>query len=228
MSTRQILIIEDEADVVDLISLSLRTGGQFGVCIATDGINGLRIARQKLPALIILDLMLPDMSGFEICRLLKSDDATKSIPILILSAKASADDRICGLELGADDYVTKPFSPREVAMRVRAMAQSNPRDVVELGEVTAGAIAISGSRHEVQAGSRRVSLTAIEFKLLTHLIKTRGRVQSRELLLREVWDYASSITTRTVDAHIQRLRKKLGLFSDSIETVRSYGYRFRN
>ena len=225
---RKILIIEDEPEVVDLVALNLRTHGKFVVSVAPDGVSGLRMAREKVPSLIILDLMLPGMSGFEICRLLKTDCATEQIPIVILSARASAADRIFGFELGADDYITKPFSPRELAMRVNALAQSEKYECTGVQELTAGPVLISNREHEVSVGGRKVSLTAIEFKLLTHFIQTRGRVQSRDLLLQEVWEYAGSVTTRTVDAHIQRLRKKLGLERDLIETVRTYGYRFRS
>lgn len=225
---KRILIIEDEADVVELVALNLRTHGQFAISMATDGVSGLRMAREEFPALILLDLMLPGMSGLEICRTLKTDCATQQIPIVILSAKASAVDRVRGFELGADDYVTKPFSPRELTLRIDALAQANNKRSAESDELTAGNVAINGSRHEVTVGGRRVNLTAIEFKLLTHLIQTHGRVQSRDLLLQQVWDYAATMTTRTVDVHVQRLRKKLGAASDVIETVRSYGYRFRN
>jgi two-component system phosphate regulon response regulator PhoB len=189
---------------------------------------GLRKAREEFPSLIVLDLMLPGMSGFEICQILKADDATQSIPIVMLSAKADAADRVRGFELGADDYVTKPFSPRELVLRINALAQPKDQHDGDELEWRDDDIAISGSRHEVTVGGRRVCLTAIEFKLLTHLIQTRGRVQSRDFLLAQVWEYAGSMTTRTVDAHVQRLRKKLKKAGDVIETVRSHGYRFRN
>ena len=224
---KRILIIEDEADVVDLLTLNLRRAGQFTISTATDGTLGLRMAREQFPALIVLDLMLPGMDGFEVCRLLRIDGATREIPIIILSARVDAVDRERGFELGADDYVTKPFSPREVVLRVKALAQRENQDSVRGLDWTADGVAISGPRHEVTVGGRKVCLTAIEFRLLTHLIETRGRVQSRDFLLEQVWDYAGSMTTRTVDAHILRLRKKLGKASDVIETVRSYGYRFR-
>ena len=224
---KRILIIEDEADVVDLLTLNLRRAGQFTISTATDGTLGLRMAREQFPALIVLDLMLPGMDGFEVCRLLRIDGATREIPIIILSARVDAVDRERGFELGADDYVTKPFSPREVVLRVKALAQRENQDSVRGLDWTSDGVAISGQRHEVTVGGRKVCLTAIEFRLLTHLIETRGRVQSRDSLLEQVWDYAGSMTTRTVDSHILRLRKKLGKASDVIETVRSYGYRFR-
>ena len=225
---RRILIIEDEADVVDLVTLNLRMHGQFAISTAIDGSSGLRMAREEFPALIVLDLMLPGISGFEICRLLKSDCITRKIPIVILSARASAADRERGLELGADDYVTKPFSPRELVLRINALAQSAKHEPSDQRDWSAGNISMNIGRHEVTVGGRKVRLPAVEFKLLTQLIQTRGRVQSRDFLLERVWEYTGSMTTRTVDAHVQRLRKKLGKASDVIETVRSYGYRFRN
>lgn len=225
---QRILIIEDEIDVIDLVSLSVRKEGRFSISTATEGAIGLQKARQESPALIVLDLMLPGMSGFEICRILKADDATNCIPILILSARAGTADRVHGFELGADDYVTKPFSPRELVLRINTLAQHNYPSSSKEFELCAEGIGVSSSRHEVTVGGRKVCLTAIEFKLLTYLIQTRGRVQSRDLLLEQVWEYSASMTTRTVDAHVQRLRKKLQNAGDAIETVRSYGYRFRN
>ena len=219
---KRILIIEDEADVVDLLTLNLRRAGQFRISSATDGVVGLRMAREEFPTLIVLDLMLPGMCGFEVCRLLRIDEATREIPIVILSARVDAADRVRGFEVGADDYVTKPFSPREVVLRIKALAQGENQDVVGGLDWTEDAIAISGSRHEVTVGGRRVCLTALEFRLLTHLIRTRGRVQSRDFLLERVWEYVGSMTTRTVDAHIRRLRKKLGTAGDIIETVHGY------
>jgi len=223
---QRILIIEDEADVVDLISLNLRREGRFTISAAMDGTLGLQKAREESPSLIILDLMLRGISGFELCGILKADDATQAIPILILSARAGAADRVRGFELGADDYLTKPFSPRELVLRINALAQNNNQNVADELEWSRDDVAISSGRHEVTIGGRRVCLTMIEFKLLTHLIQARGRVQSRDLLLQQVWEYAGSMTTRTVDAHIQRLRRKLGKASELIETVRTYGYRF--
>jgi len=226
---RRILIIEDETDIIDLVTLNLRKHGQFAVSVAMDGAIGLQKAREEFPTLIILDLMLPGISGFEICRILKADGATQCIPILVLSARAEAADRVRGFELGADDYVTKPFSPHELVLRINALARCSNQDIASAElEWSSDAMAISGRRHEVTVGGRRVCLTSIEFRLLTHLIQTRGRVQSRDVLLEQVWEYAGSMTTRTVDAHIQRLRKKLRKAGDILETVRSYGYRFRN
>ena len=193
---KRILIIEDEADVVDLLTLNLLRAGQFRISSATDGVVGLRMAREEFPTLIVLDLMLPGMCGFEVCRLLRIDDATRKIPIVILSARVDVADRVRGFEVGADDYVTKPFSPREVVLRIKALTQRENEDVVGGLDWTADAIAINGCRHEVTVGGRRVCLTALEFRLLTHLIRTRGRVQSRDFLLEQVSEYAAAMSCR--------------------------------
>ena len=225
-SSKNILIVEDEKDVVDLLALSLRKTGGFVVSTASDGVAGLNKARKEKPDFIILDLMLPKMAGLEVCRILKSDAASRQIPILMLTAKAEEIDRIVGLEFGADDYVTKPFSPREVILRIRAIfrrGEATPADE----RLTAGPITIDPGRHEVSVGEKRVSLTSIEFKLLRTLMQRRGRVQERDRLLNDVWGYESIIDTRTVDTHVRRLREKLGKAGDVIETVRGFGYRLR-
>jgi DNA-binding response OmpR family regulator len=222
-----ILIVEDEHDVVDLLSINLRKAGGFIVSTARDGATGLTKARGEKPGFIILDLMLPKMPGLEVCKLLKSDPTTRHIPIMMLTAKAEEIDRIVGLEFGADDYVTKPFSPREVVLRIRAILRrrdGQPEDE----RLTAGSITIDPARHEVSVGGKRVSLTSIEFKLLRTLMQRRGRVQARDRLLNEVWGYESMIDTRTVDTHVRRLREKLGKAGDTVETVRGFGYRLRD
>src|SRR5207302_7673585 len=222
---KTILIIEDERDVVDLLTLNLRKAG-YTLATATDGAAGLDKARSEKPAFIILDLMLPRMPGLEVCKILKSDPASRQIPILMLTAKAEEIDRIVGLEFGADDYVTKPFSPREVILRIRAIlrrGEATPADE----RLSAGPITIDPARHEVSVGGKRVNLTSIEFKLLRTLMQRRGRVQERDRLLNDVWGYESIIDTRTVDTHVRRLREKLGKAGDVIETVRGFGYRLR-
>ena len=223
---KTILIVEDERDVIDLLTLNLRKAGGFVISTAADGAAGLNKARAEKPAFIILDLMLPKMSGLEVCKILKSDPATGHIPILMLTAKAEEIDRIVGLEFGADDYVTKPFSPREVVLRIKAILRRGdaPPDEARL---TAGAITIDPARHQVSVGGKPVHLTSIEFKLLRTLLQRRGRVQARDRLLNEVWGYESMIDTRTVDTHVRRLREKLGKAGDTIETVRGFGYRLR-
>ena len=224
-SGKNILIVEDERDVVDLLTLNLRKAGGFRISTAGDGANGLNKARAEKPAFIILDLMLPKMAGLEVCKILKSDPATRHIPIMMLTAKAEEIDRIVGLEFGADDYVTKPFSPREVILRIQAILRRG--DVKEGERLTAGSITIDPARHQVLVAGKRINLTSIEFKLLRTLVQRRGRVQERDRLLNEVWGYESIIDTRTVDTHVRRLREKLGKAGDAIETVRGFGYRLR-
>jgi two-component system phosphate regulon response regulator PhoB len=222
-SGRKILIIEDETDVADLLTLNLRKAG-FRVSTAADGASGLQNARDGRPDFIILDLMLPKMSGLEVCRILKSDTATSHLPILMLTAKAEEVDRIVGLEFGADDYVTKPFSPREIVLRIRAILR---RGETADESLKAGPISIDAARHEVRVNGKPVHLTSLEFKLLRTLMQRHGRVQDRDRLLNEVWGYESVIDTRTVDTHVRRLREKLGKAGDAIETVRGFGYRLR-
>jgi two-component system, OmpR family, phosphate regulon response regulator PhoB len=226
LPSNRILIIEDEHDVLDLLTLNLRKAGGFAISTATDGATGLRKARAELPALIILDLMLPKMPGLEICKILKTDPATQHIAILMLTAKAEEIDRIIGLEFGADDYVTKPFSPREIILRIKAIMRRGQGEVGET-KLTRGAITLDPSRHAVAVNGKPVRLTSVEFKLLNRLMERPGRVQARDRLLNEVWGYESIIDTRTVDTHVRRLRKKLGKAADAIETVRGFGYRMR-
>jgi two-component system, OmpR family, phosphate regulon response regulator PhoB len=222
-SGTKILVIEDERDVADLLSLTLRKAG-FRISTAPDGAAGLQKERDDRPDFIILDLMLPKMSGLEVCKILKSDKATSHIPILMLTAKAEEIDRIVGLEFGADDYVTKPFSPREIVLRIRAILR---RGQMADESLKAGPISIDPARHEVRVNGKQVHLTSLEFKLLRTLMQRRGRVQDRDRLLNEVWGYESVIDTRTVDTHVRRLREKLGPAGDVIETVRGFGYRLR-
>src|SRR5438094_5365449 len=220
---RKILIIEDESDVADLLEIGLHKAG-FKTTTAADGASGLQKARDDRPDFIILDLMLPKMSGLDVCRILKSDAATSHIPILMLTAKAEEVDRIVGLEFGADDYVTKPFSPREIGLRIRAILR---RGETADESLKAGPISIDPARHEVRVNGKHVRLTSLEFKLLRALMQRRGRVQDRDRLLNEVWGYEAVIDTRTVDTHVRRLREKLGKAGDAIETVRGFGYRLR-
>jgi DNA-binding response OmpR family regulator len=224
MSSTRILIIEDEQDVIDLLTLHLRKAG-FALSAATDGSSGLRKAREETPALIILDLMLPKMPGLEICKVLKTDIATRHIPVIMLTAKAEEIDRIVGLEFGADDYVTKPFSPRELVLRINAILRRGKG--AEEKKLSIGQITLDPARHHVVVGGKPVRLTSVEFKLLSMLMQRQGRVQARDRLLNEVWGYESLIDTRTVDTHVRRLRKKLGKAAVAIETVRGFGYRIR-
>ncbi|MGD0649693.1 MAG: winged helix-turn-helix domain-containing protein [Verrucomicrobiia bacterium] len=220
-----VLIVDDEQDVVDLLVYNLQKAG-YKTATARDGVTALQKARDGFPSLIILDLMLPQVEGTEVCKQLRADPKTASIPILMPTAKAEEVDRIVGLELGADDYVTKPFSPREVVLRVkkilsRAQGKGAPTEVLKCGDLI-----MDIAKHEAALKGKEIELTATEFKLLAMLMERRGRVQTRDRLLTDVWGYEGDVDTRTVDTHIRRLREKLGKAADYIETVRGVGYRF--
>jgi len=221
-----ILVVEDEKDIVDLIEHHLKQSG-FSVITALDGRSGLERARAEHPSLIILDLMLPEIDGKDICRALKSNPSTQSIPILMLTAKAEEVDRIVGFELGAEDYVTKPFSPKELVLRVKAILRR--KEGPQEGEKTIqiGDLLIDIDRHHVSVKKSPVRLTSTEFKLLVELASKKGRVLTREHLLDKVWGYTYEGYARTVDTHIRRLREKLGSLGEYIETLRGVGYRFR-
>jgi two-component system phosphate regulon response regulator PhoB len=223
---KSILVVEDEKDIVDLIEYHLKQSG-FSVITALDGPSGLEVARKRRPSLVILDLMLPGMDGKDICRALKSNPLTQSIPVLILTAKTEEMDRVIGFELGADDYVTKPFSPRELVLRVKAILRRKeaPQEIEK--KIQIGDLLIDADRHEVSVKKNPIQLTSTEFKLLVELASHRGRVQTREHLLDRVWGYTYEGYARTVDTHIRRLREKLGSSGDYIETLRGVGYRFR-
>jgi DNA-binding response OmpR family regulator len=222
-----ILIVEDEPDVLDLLVYHLRRAG-YQTATACDGAAGLAKTRDGLPALVVLDLMLPVLEGTSVCRQIKADPRTVHIPVLMLTAKAKELDRVLGLELGADDYVTKPFSPRELVLRVkklleRARGGRKPAEVL-----THRNIVVDLARHHATVKGRPLELTMTEFKLLAMFLERRGRVQPRDLLLRDVWGYEGDVDTRTVDTHVRRLRMKLGKSADVIETVRGVGYRCAN
>jgi two-component system phosphate regulon response regulator PhoB len=225
-NTKTILVVEDEKDIVDLIAYHLKQSG-FSVLTALDGPSALEQAKKKRPGLVILDLMLPGMDGKDVCRALKSNPLTQSIPILMLTAKSEEMDRVIGFELGADDYVTKPFSPRELVLRVKAILRR--KEVPPEGEkvIQIGDLLIDIDRHQVSVKKNPLQLTSTEFKLLVELVSNRGRVQTRERLLDKVWGYTYEGYARTVDTHIRRLREKLGKTGDLIETLRGVGYRFR-
>jgi DNA-binding response OmpR family regulator len=222
--SKTVLIVEDEQDVIDLLAVRLLKDTTYAISTAADGLSGLEKARSELPWIIILDLMLPKMSGLEVCKILKSDRVTREIPIIILSAKATEADRLAGLELGADDYVTKPFSPREVVLRIKAIERRRSADM-EDQKLVCGLITLDPIRHHVDVAGKAIRLTSAEFKLLSLLMKKPGRVHSREMLLTGAWGYETFINTRTVDTHIRRLRDKLGRAANTIETVRGFGYR---
>lgn len=221
----KILVVDDEPDAVELIEFNLKSAG-YDVATASDGEEALNKARSILPHLIVLDLMLPEVDGMEVCKILRRDPKTSSIPIVMLTAKAAEIDRVLGLELGADDYVTKPFSPRELVLRVKRLLRSSPGEEKAKDRIHVKDLTIDVPAHRVEVKGKPVDLTATEFKLLTVLAQRRGRVQSRDQLLHDVWEYDSVIDTRTVDTHMRRLRDKLGAASKYLDTVRGVGYRF--
>ena len=221
----KILVVDDEPDALEVLGFKLREAG-FAPVFAGDGARAISAARDEHPALIVLDLMLPEIDGFEVCKILRRDPTTSAIPILMLTARTSEMDRVVGLELGADDYVTKPFSPREVVVRIRKLlARSGGADLPG-GPFKCGELTIDVLRHEVTLNDTPVALTATEFKLLDILARNRGRVQTRDRLLRDVWGYDNPIDSRTVDTHMRRLREKLGSAARFLETIRGVGYRF--
>lgn len=221
----KILVVDDEPDALELIEFNLTNAG-FRVITAANGAEALQRARFHLPALILLDVMLPEVDGLEVCKILRRDPTTASIPIIMLTAKAGEIDRVLGLELGADDYVTKPFSPRELLLRVKNLLKRRQEPEADKEQLRFDGLVIDIPRHLVLVGNEKVELTATEFKLLVLLAQRVGRVQPRERLLKEVWDYDSLIDTRTVDTHVRRIRDKLGAAARFVETVRGVGYRF--
>jgi two-component system phosphate regulon response regulator PhoB len=223
MMSEKILIVEDEIDVAELLAHHLRGEG-FSVEIVTNGRIALAAVKAQTPALIVLDLMLPEISGLDLCRMIKSNPVTRNVPIVMLSARIEEIDRVLGFELGADDYVVKPFSPRELVLRIRAILRRLGQDKEEV-LLRVGELVLDRSRHEVRAAERVIDCTATEFKLLAILMERQGRVQERDRLLTDVWGYDSIIDTRTVDTHMRRLRDKLGPHGSYIETVRGFGYR---
>jgi DNA-binding response OmpR family regulator len=223
---KSVLIVEDEKDIHDLVEYHLKQSG-FSILSAFDGCSGLEKAKKDRPSLIILDLMLPEMDGKDVCRALKANPVTRSIPILMLTAKTEEIDRIIGFELGADDYVSKPFSPKELILRIKAILRREEVDQEGERILRVGDLVIEIERHHVSVNRKPVQLTATEFKLLVELVSHRGRVQTRGSLLNKVWGYTYEGYDRTVDTHIRRLREKLGDEGKYIETLRGLGYRFR-
>ncbi len=221
----KILVVDDEPDALELIEFNLKGAG-YEVLTATDGKKALHSARTLAPELIILDLMLPEIDGLEVCKTLRREPTTAAIPIIMLTAKTAEIDRVLGLELGADDYVTKPFSPRELVLRVKSLLRRAKPEAGAGHQIQAGELRVDIPRHQVTIKGERIELTATEFKLITVLAQRRGRVQSREQLLQDVWEYNNLVDTRTVDTHMRRLREKLGPAAKYIETVRGVGYRF--
>jgi two-component system phosphate regulon response regulator PhoB len=221
----RILVVDDEPDIIALVAYHLVKQG-YRVSTASNGNEALEAARQEMPALVILDLMLPGKSGYDVLTELREAAGTRDIAVLMLTARKEEEDRIRGLALGADDYLTKPFSPQELVLRVaailRRLTKGNRADVMAIGPIE-----IDRGEHRVRVDRQEIELTATEYKLLLTLAERRGRVQDRAKLLEAVWDAAPDIQTRTVDMHVQRLRAKLGSAGDLVETVRGFGYRLR-
>lgn len=227
-SHKKILIVEDEQDILQLVKHYLEKEG-FRPIPAVNGLEALKKVKEEKPDLVVLDLMLPELDGLEICKRLRSVPETAMLPILMLTAKAEESDTIVGLELGADDYVTKPFSPKALVARVKALLRRVERmpdvghDIYRYGTLT-----MNLARHEVSLGTQAVPLTAKEFGLLEHLLRHRGRVLTREVLLNAVWGYDYYGTTRTVDVHVRRLKQKLPLLEEAIVSVKSLGYKLKD
>jgi len=224
---KTILIIEDERDLLDLVAFNLEREG-YKVETALDGPGGLEAARRILPDLVLLDLMLPGMLGTEICKILKKSEKTARIPVIMLTAKGEEIDRVVGFEVGADDYVVKPFSNRELMLRIKAVLRRTEPEKGGERIISIGPVSIDTGAHTVTSDGEEVTLTTTEYKLLLNLAERAGRVQNRDLLLKNVWGYNYVGDTRTVDTHITRLRTKLGPAGDLIKTVRGFGYKMED
>jgi two-component system phosphate regulon response regulator PhoB len=220
-----ILLVDDERDLLSLLDFNLRAAG-FETLLATTGEQALSHIRRRVPDIVLLDLMLPDVPGTEVCRQLKSDPRTRHVPVVMLTAKGEEVDRVVGFELGADDYVTKPFSVRELVLRLKAvLRRAGAARTTERPPESVGPIRVDVDAHRAFVDGAEIQLTPLEFRLLTTFMARLGRVQSREQLLEDVWEMSSEVETRTVDTHVKRLREKLGSGRDLLETVRGIGYR---
>ena len=225
----KVLIVEDEANIRQLVKYNLEKES-FQVIEAEDGLQGLRLAKAEKPDLVLLDLMLPQMDGLEVCRSLKGNQATAALPIIMLTAKSEEIDKVIGLELGADDYMTKPFSPRELVARVKAVLRRSQKEAALPGELSVGRLRFNFSRYEVHMGNAKLELTPKEYELLKMLATNLGKVFTREQLLEKVWGYEYFGDTRTVDVHVRHLRAKMAgdpETADAVETIRGFGYRLR-
>mgnify|MGYP003591350783 FL=1 len=225
----KVLIVEDEANIRQLVKYNLEKES-FQVIEAEDGLQGLRLAKAEKPDLVLLDLMLPQMDGLEVCRSLKGNQATAALPIIMLTAKSEEIDKVIGLELGADDYMTKPFSPRELVARVKAVLRRSQKEASLPGELSVGRLRFNFSRYEVHMGNAKLELTPKEYELLKMLATNLGKVFTREQLLEKVWGYEYFGDTRTVDVHVRHLRAKMAgdpETADALETIRGFGYRLR-
>lgn len=226
MAQDKILVVEDEEDILNLLEYHLRTAG-FEVFTATTGLEALDAAREHQPDLVLLDLMLPGLDGFEVCKELKRERQTSGIGVIMLTARGEEVDRVVGLELGADDYVTKPFSPRELVLRVKAVLRRLHPEPEPSALWERDGLRVEEESHRVTVDGQGMELTATEFKLLMELIHHEGKVLNRDQLLNNVWSYQYSGYSRTVDTHIRRLRSKLGPYAEWVETIRGVGYRFQ-
>ena len=225
----RILIVEDEMNIRQLVRYNLEKDG-FQIFEAADGLQGLKLAKIEKPDLVLLDLMLPEMDGLEVCRMLKGNPSTAALPIIMLTAKSEEIDKVIGLELGADDYMTKPFSPRELVARVKAVLRRSQKETTLPGELSVGRLRFNFSRYEVHMGNVKLELTPKEYELLKMLATNLGKVFTREQLLEKVWGYEYFGDTRTVDVHVRHLRAKMSAdpeTAEAIETVRGFGYRLR-
>ncbi len=225
MSKGTILVIDDEKDLVELVRSNLERDG-FDVAAAHDGSTSLQQAKRTLPNLILLDIMMPGMDGLDVCREIRADSRTRSIPVIMLTARAEETDKVVGLELGADDYMTKPFSPRELVARVKAQLRRNSPQQTD-SELRVGRLIIDPTRHRTSYGGSEVSLTAGEFRILHYLAQKAGAVRSRGDIIASVLGPNAVVTDRTIDVHVTALRRKLGAGGDQIETVRGFGYRLK-
>ncbi len=225
-SGERILVVDDEPDIVALVAYHLARAG-YRVSTAASGTEALSVARQERPALVVLDLMLPGLSGYDVLAQLRASQELASVPVLMLTARREEEDRIRGLSLGADDYLTKPFSPQELVLRIGAILRRVTSAGAASDTLVLGALEIDRAQHRVRVAGEEVELTPTEYKLLMTLAERRGRVQGRGHLLETVWEAAPDIQTRTVDMHVQRLRTKLGAAGELIETVRGFGYRLK-
>ena len=223
--TTRVLIVEDDKDIADLVAHYLGKAG-FATEVIASGRDALAAIASHPPDLLVLDLMLPQVNGLEICRAVRANTKTNAIPIIMLTARAEESDRIVGLELGADDYVAKPFSPNELVARARALLRRAQRATLAQGApIGYGSIVVDPEKHTVSSGDRAIALTAKEFLLLEYLLLHRGRVLSRDVLLTDVWGYRYTGGTRTVDVHVRRLREKLPLLTEALVTVKQFGYK---
>jgi two-component system phosphate regulon response regulator PhoB len=226
MSKTTVLVVEDDDDILRLLTYNIKTAG-FNVVACQDGYTALSMIKSHSPDLIVLDLMLPGLDGFEVCKELKRSPETRSIPLIMLTARGEEVDRVVGLELGADDYVVKPFSPRELMLRIRAILRRSATEAAEEGSWQNEGLKVDFLGHKVTVEGVELQLTVTEFRLLVELIRNRGKVQSRDQLLDKVWGYRFEGYARTVDTHVRRLRQKLGSYARWVETVRGVGYRFQ-